>query len=397
MKLTYRSTVLACYNGYITQAICINLAPLLYLTFQRSFLLSATEIGMLIAVNFATQILIDVIASNFADRMNLRFFAVLAHLLSVGGLLGLSIFPMLLPPYMGLLLAEVLLGCGGGFTEVLISPLIEACPTEGKSGNMSLLHSFYCWGQAGVVLFSGIYFYFFEIGENWIYLPLLWAIVPAVGAIAFCIVPLYHLPSDSAESGSPLLRLFRTPVFFLFLLMMLCAGAGEMVMSQWSSAFVESALGIEKSLGDLLGPCTFALMMGLARMLYGKFSTCVDLTVWMMLGCIGCIVSYLLAAFAPHPWLALLGCSLCGFSVGVFWPGTLSHAAAKIPMGGMSMFAILAVAGDVGCLSGPAVAGAIADACGGDLRLSFCFATVFPAVCLVALFIQKKKKGSGAV
>ena len=396
MKLTYRSTVLACYNGYITQAICINLAPLLYLTFQRSFSLSATEIGTLIAVNFATQILIDVIASNFADRMNLRFFAVLAHLLAVGGLLGLSLFPMLMPPYVGLLLSEVLLGCGGGFTEVLISPLIEACPTEGKAGNMSLLHSFYCWGQAGVVLFSGIYFYCFEISENWIYLPWIWAIVPAVGAVAFCMVPLYRLPSATAESGSPFMRLFRTPVFFLFLMMMLCAGAGEMVMSQWSSAFVESALGIEKSLGDLLGPCMFALMMGLARMLYGKFSLRVDLTVWMMLGCIGCIVSYLLAAFAPYPWLALLGCALCGFSVGVFWPGTLSYAAEKIPMGGMSMFAILAVAGDVGCLSGPAAAGAISDACGGDLRLSFCFAAVFPAACLIALLIQKKKKGSGA-
>ncbi len=392
MKLTYRSTVLACYNGYITQAICINLAPLLYLTFQKEYALSATELGMLVAVNFIVQILVDVLASAFSKHVNLRFCAVLAHVLTVLGLFGLSLLPQLMPPYLGLLLAEALLGSGGGFTEVIISPVLEACPTDEKSGNMSLLHSFYCWGQAGVVLLSGVFFFFFEISAFWKILPMLWAIIPAVGAVAFSIVPLYRLPGDQAEGGAPLKKLFQRPIFFLFLVMMMCAGAGEMIMSQWASAFVESALGIEKSLGDLLGPCMFALMMGTARVLYGRFSERVDLTVWMMFGCVGCIGAYLLAAFASNPYVALIGCALCGLSVGVFWPGTLSCASEAMPMAGMSLFAILAVAGDVGCLTGPSLSGVIADACGGDLRPAFCFATLFPAICLAALLFRRLKK-----
>ena len=395
MKLTHRSTILACYNGYITQAICINLAPLLYLTFQREFSLSVTQVGLLIAVNFATQIFVDLLASNYANRLNLRAMAILAHIFAAVGLVGLALFPKLMSPLGGLLLAEAILGCGGGFTEVIISPLMEACPTEEKSGNMSLLHSFYCWGQAGVVLLSGIYFYFFEISTSWYYLPVIWSIIPLIGAVAFAIVPIYTLPTKEGEK-SAVGRLFRTPLFLVFFLMMYCAGAGEMVMSQWASAFVESALGIDKTLGDLLGPCMFAVMMGLARLFYGRFSGRVDLTKWMILGCLGCAASYLMAAFAPHPIFALAGCALCGFSVGVFWPGTLSHASANIPMGGVSMFAILAVAGDIGCLSGPYFAGVIADAAGQDLRAAFVFATIFPLICLAVLLLQKREKQLGS-
>lgn len=394
MKLSYRSTILACYNGYITQAICINLAPLLYLTFQREFFLTVTQVGLLIAVNFAAQIIVDVLASHYANRINLRVLAVLAHVFAAGGLVGLAVFPKLMPPLLGLLLAEITLGIGGGFTEVIISPLMEACPTEEKSGNMCLLHSFYCWGQAGVVLLSGIYFFCFDISTSWYYLPIIWAIIPLIGAVSFSFVPIYSLPTPEGEK-SAVGRLFRTPLFLVFFLMMFCAGACEMIMSQWASAFVESALGIDKTLGDLLGPCMFAVMMGIARVLYGKFSGRVDLTKWMMWGCAGCAVAYFLAAFAPHPILALLGCALCGFSVGVFWPGTISHAAANIPLGGVSMFAILAVAGDIGCLLGPYLSGVVADAFGKDLRAAFVFATVFPLICLTVLCLQKKKKNKG--
>lgn len=392
MKLTHRSTMLACYNGYITQAISINLAPLLYLTFQREFGISVGELSGLIAFNFFTQLSIDVIASRFSRRMNLRLFSVLAHVFVVLGLCSLSVLPSLLPPYIGLLIAVGLLGLGGGFTEVLISPLLEACPTDEKSGNMSLLHSFYCWGQAGVVLFSGLYFYFFNIDFSWRYLPFLWAIIPLLGAIAFMVVPIYQLPGDCEEGALGLSDLFRKPLFFLFLLMMLCAGAGEMVMSQWSSAFAESALKIPKAVGDLLGPCMFALMMGCARALYGKFSERINLHRLMLAGCIGCAASYLLAAFASHPALALFGCALCGLSVGVFWPGILSRAAEAFPMGGISMFAVLAMAGDLGCLSGPSAAGGIADLMQGDLKWAFLFATVFPVLCFVALLFHKRKK-----
>ena len=388
MKLTHRATILACYNGYVTQAICINLAPLLYLTFRSEFGLSVAEISSLIAFNFLAQLLIDLVASRFSHRLNLRLFCVLAHVLTVAGLAGLSLFPYAMPPYVGLLLAEILLGLGGGFTEVLISPLLEACPTTGKSGNMSLLHSFYCWGQASVVLLSSLYFALFEIDAAWRWLPLLWAIIPAVGAVAFSVVPIYRLPAD--ERGKSSLRaLFSLPLFFCFLLMMFCAGAGEMTMSQWSSAFAESALGVEKTVGDLLGPCMFALMMGLSRLFYGKFSTKLDLNRVMLVCCCGCAAAYLLAALAPHPAFALAGCALCGLSVGVFWPGILSRAAASIPSGGISMFALLALAGDLGCLMGPSATGALCDAWGRDLRWALCMAAVFPVVCFAVLLITK--------
>ncbi len=392
MKLTCRSTMLACYNGYITQAISINLAPLLYLTFQKEFGLSVGEISALIAFNFFTQLSIDAVATRFARRINLRIFTVLAHVFVVIGLCGLSLFPLFMSPYLGLLLAVGLLGLGGGFTEVLISPLLEACPTEGKAGNMSLLHSFYCWGQAAIVLFSGLYFYFFDIEISWRYLPFLWAIIPLAGAVAFALVPIYRLPGDSEEGGLGLRALLRRPLFFLFLLMMLCAGAGEMIMSQWASAFAESALRIPKAVGDLLGPCMFALMMGSARAFYGKFSNRLDLHRLMLLGCVGCAISYLLAAFAPYPALSLFGCALCGLSVGIFWPGILSRAAEAFPMGGISMFALLALAGDLGCLAGPSAAGGIADLLGGDLKWAFFFAALFPIICFTALLLHNRKK-----
>ena len=391
MKLTYRSTMLACYNGYITQAICINLAPLLYLTFQRSFGLSLTRIGSLIAFNFLTQLTVDILSSVFANRMNIRFFTVLAHVMTVVGLAGLSVFPMLLSPYLGLVLAVVCLGIGGGFTEVMISPIIEACPTEGKSGNMSLLHSFYCWGQAGVVLFSGIYCYFFSPDQYWCFLPFFWALIPLAGAIAFCFVPLYRLPADE-ESGHEIRKLFSMPLFWCFLMMRFCAGASEMVMSQWASGFAESALGISKSVGDLAGPCMFAIMMGLSRVLYGKISGRVSLEPLMAGCCVLCILSYLLAALMVQPILALLGCALCGFSVGIFWPGVLSRAAESIPGGGITMFALLAVAGDIGCLAAPSVAGGVADLFGGDLRFAFGFAVLFPLINLVTLLIRHRKR-----
>lgn len=391
MKLTHRATMLACYNGYVTQAISINLAPLLYLTFQKEFGLSVSELSGLIAFNFFTQLSIDLLASRYARRMNLRLFTVLAHVLVAVGLAGLSVFPQCLPPYLGLLLAVGLLGLGGGFTEVLISPLLEACPTEGKAGNMSLLHSFYCWGQAAIVLFSGVYFFFLDIEKYWYYLPFLWAIIPLLGAVAFSLVPIYHLPGDK-DDGTGARQLFRMPIFFLFLLMMFCAGAGEMTMSQWSSAFAESALGVPKSMGDLLGPCMFALMMGTARALYGAFSARVNLHRLMLIGCVGCAASYLLAAISPHPAFALLGCALCGLSVGIFWPGILSRATEAIPMGGISMFAILAMAGDLGCLAGPSATGGVADLLGGDLSWAFLIAASFPILCFIALLLYKHRR-----
>lgn len=391
--LTYRSTVIACYNGYIVQAICLNLAPLLYLTFQRQLGLSLGQISSLIAVNFILQLLVDFTASRLADRLNLRATVLASHLFAAAGLMGLSLFPVWMPPYFGLLLAAAMLGVGGGLIEVVISPLIEACPTEKKSASMSLLHSFYCWGQAGVVLLSSIFFFLLDIDRFWRVLPFLWAIVPLVGAAAFCVVPIFRLQSEEGGSGSR--KLLRSGTFLLFAVMMFCAGAAEQTMSQWASSFAESALGVNKTVGDLLGPCMFAIMMGTARLLYGKFSSVLHLERLMLFGCVLCVVSYLLAAFARVPTLALLGCMLCGLSVGIFWPGVLSIAAQELPGSGISMFALLALAGDVGCLLGPSAAGQLAQVCGGDLRYAFCFALIFPLICLGVLLIRGRKKNAG--
>jgi len=394
MKLTHRSTILACYNGYITQAICINLAPLLYLTFQREFSLSVTQVGLLIAVNFATQILVDLLASNYADRLNLRAMAILAHIFAAGGLIGLSLFPKFLPPLWGLLLAEAILGLGGGFTEVIISPLMEACPTEEKSGSMSLLHSFYCWGQAGVVLLSGIYFYFFEISTSWHYLPIIWSVIPLAGAVAFAIVPIYTLPTKEGER-SPVARLFRTPLFLVFFLMMYCAGAGEMVMSQWASAFVESALGIDKALGDLLGPCMFAALMGISRVIYAKYSQKLNLYKYIVICALVCVAGYLVAVFSPNQYLSLAAIGVIGFSVGIIWPGTLSLASSRFPLGGATMFAYLAIFGDIGCTVGPALAAAVSEKVSlfaSPLKAGIAACTIFPVLVIVLTLILKKTR-----
>lgn len=392
----WHTTRLACYNGYVVQAICINLAPLFYLFFHRQFEISLSQLSGLIVCNFSIQLLIDFLASRIGDRFSPRGQIIAAHICAVLGLIGLSILPNVMDPFVGLCIAVSFLGIGGGLIEVMVSPLIEACPTDGKSRNMSLLHSFYSWGQAGVIFLSGIWFYAFDLETHWLYLPLLWAIIPLAGAVAFCFVPIYRLPTVK-ESGMTAKRLFSKPIFLIFLAMMICAGAAEQSMSQWASSFAESALGINKTLGDLLGPGTFALAMAITRVFSGKLSGKFAITTQMFFCASLCMIAYLLAALATPAWAALLGCMLCGVSVGIFWPGTLSLAAGEIPLGGISMFAMLALAGDIGCLIGPASAGWIADLCNGNLRNGFLFSMLFPAVELIALILlfrhgSKKEK-----
>lgn len=395
-KLTYKTTIAACYNGYVTQAISVNLAPLLYLTFQRDFDISVGEIATLIAANFIAQLAIDLAASGLASKLPIRPVVVVGHLCSVLGLCGLAFFPNVMDPLAGLMAAEILMGIGGGVIEVLISPLVEACPTDEKSGNMSLLHSFYSWGQAGVALLSTLFFKAVGIETHWRILPCLWAIVPLLGAIAFLFVPVFRLKADTeaepAKKGkrSPAVR--KKLVFFI--LLMLCAGASELVMSQWASAFMESALGVDKATGDLLGPCLFALLMGVSRVLYGKRASRLDLTN-VMIGCsVLMIAAYLMVALGGEnlKFLSLVGCGLCGLSVGICWPGILSEASAKMPDVGMEIFAMLALAGDVGCLTGPSIAGWVSDFCGGNLHAGFLFALIYPVGMLLLLLSVKLKK-----
>ena len=324
--------------------------------------------------------------------MNPRVTVVTANVLAAVGIAGLGIFPELLPPYAGLLIAVILSGTGSGLVEVMVSPIVEACPTKRKSSMMSLLHSFYCWGQAAVALWSSLFFITVGI-KHWQYLALLWALIPLGNAILFSMVPLV-LPESGKEGGKQN-AFVRSPLFWVLVAVMLCAGASEMAMSQWASGFAESALGVSKTVGDILGPFLFAFLMGSSRVFYAKFSTRIRLSKFMIASGVLCILSYLIAALAPHPIVALVGCGLCGLSVGVLWPGGLSNAAGMLPRGGVSMFAMLALAGDLGCLAGPTVVGSLSELFGGDLRLSFLFAIFFPLlliVSLVYLTVQKKKK-----
>ena len=383
----------ACYLGYVTQSVCINFAPLLFLTFQQDFAVTLGQISCLIGMNFAVQLLSDMTVSRVARRFGLRRTTIAAQLIAAAGLLSLAILPDLLPnAFAGLSVAILLCGIGGGCNEVLISPIIEACPGEEKAGSMSLLHSFYCWGQAGVILLSVCFFALFGIA-HWRVLSCLLAAIPITGALLFTTVPLAQ-PAEE-EGGTALRHLFRSPAFLWCLLLILAAGAAEMVMGQWASAFAESGLGVPKAVGDLLGPCFFAVMMGSSRILYAKIAPRVSLLLTVAVSAALCILSFLLAALSPVPLVALLACGLCGLSVGVFWPGTYSLAAARLPLGGVPMFSLLAIAGDTGCLLGPSVAGAIADRMGGDIRFSFLLTAILPAfilLCAARLWMLSKKK-----
>lgn len=389
--INYKPTILACFIGYIVQALTINFTPLLYVTFGTQYSLSIAQISSLIAVCFIVQLMADALAAKFSDRMNPRVTVVSANALAAVGIAGLGILPEILPPYLGLLLATILSGTGSGLVEVMVSPVVEACPTKRKSAMMSLLHSFYCWGQALVVLLSNVFFMTAGIGD-WSILAYLWALIPFGNAILFAIVP---LPDTQTGKEDGARRAFvKNPIFWALIAVMLCAGASEMAMSQWASSFAESALGVNKTVGDIMGPFLFAVLMGFSRVFYAKFSTKISLSKFMIASGALCILTYLAAAFAPHPIVALIGCAICGLAVGIMWPGGLSTAAGMLHNGGVSMFAILALAGDLGCLAGPTIVGALSDLLGGDLRLSFVFALVFPLLLIVALLYlaaQKKK------
>ncbi len=395
MKKNIKKTITACYIGYITQAIINNFAPLLYVTFHEAYRISLAQISLLIFLNFGVQILVDFIAARFIGDSNTRLATVMAHAFSAAGMLGLSFLPDILPnAFLGICISVIISGIGGGLIEVMVSPVLEALPVDGKSGAMSLLHSLYCWGQAGVILVSTVFFFMFGVGGIWQYLAAFWAAVPLVGMIMFMFVPLYPLVPDgnSMSIGS----LFSNRTFIMFLAMMICAGASELAMAQWASTFAETALGIEKSLGDLLGPCMFAVLMGSSRVIYAKLSSRIDPKKFFAVSTVICIISYLLTALSPNAAISLIGCALCGFGVGVMWPGTYSMAANKLPNGGVSMFAFLALAGDIGCVAGPALIGLVTDASGLGMSFAFLLAIVFPAVLLILQkFIKTEIKKSG--
>ncbi len=384
----YKKTLLACYLGFVTQAISANYAPLLFLTFKGTYGITLEKIAMIPMVFYLAQLFVDLAATRFADKIGYRRCVVASQILSAVGLGLMALLPDLLPhPFVGILIAVVLYAVGSGLIEVLVSPIVEACPFENKDGVMSLLHSFYCWGALGVILGSTLFFALFGV-ENWRILTLLWALVPLYNTVNFLRCPIERLVEEG-RSMEPA-QLFRLPLFWLIILLMVCSGASEAAMAQWASAFTESALGVSKTVGDLAGPGLFALFMGISRMLYGKFSEKLDLTRTMLFCGVLCAGCYLVAALAAAPVLGLAGCALCGLAVGIMWPGSISISAQKCPRGGTAMFAFLALAGDLGATVSPTLAGSLAEMAGGSLKAGLLGATVFPVVLMLGLLVLKR-------
>lgn len=391
MKKNYTHTIYACYLGYIVQAIINNLSPLLFLTFEKDFGISIGKIGLLISLNFGFQMIVDTLAAKYVDRIGYRVSIVFAHICCTAGLLGMSIFPFIFPDaFAGLVAAVLLNSIGGGLIEVLVSPIVEAAPSsKAKDTAMSLLHSFYCWGHVGMVILSTIGFKIFGM-NHWYYLPVLWAVVPFINIFIFARVPLRVLTTE--EERMPLRKLVSTRLFWIFFLLMICAGASEQAMSQWASLFAEDGLHQSKAVGDLLGPCLFALLMGSSRMFYGKFGEKIDLQKFMMGSSVLCILSYLAAVISPYPVFALIGCGMCGLSVGIMWPGTFSLAAKRCPQGGTAMFALFALAGDIGCGAGPGLVSMISKARPSyGLKAGLLCAIIFPVLMILVILYQKRE------
>lgn len=390
----YNHTLYACFTSYIIQAISNNFTPLLLLTFRREFGISLEKAALLISFNFALQLLVDLIAAAFVDRIGYRVSIVAAHVFSCVGLASLAFLPDLLPdPFVGLLLSAACYAIGGGLIEVLVSPIVEACPTKRKKAAMGLLHSFYCWGHAAVILLSTLFFVVFGIG-HWRVLACLWALVPFFNLFYFSCVPISTLTEEGA--GMTIRDLIRSHTFWFMVVLMVCAGACEQGISQWASTFAEAGLNVSKTVGDLAGPCAFALLMGLSRIVYAKFSERVSIHMYILCCGILCLASYLLASLAPSPMLGLIGCALCGMSVGVMWPGTFSLSAISLPNGGTAMFALLALAGDLGCSSGPALVGFVSGRTGDNLKAGILSGIAFPLLLIVTLlYLLRRPGGAG--
>lgn len=389
-RKNYKKTLLACYLGFITQAISANFIPLLFLTFKRTYAISLDKIAIIPVLFYFIQLLVDIIATKFADKIGYRICVVASEVLSAVGLIALAILPEIMSvPFVGILIAVVLYAIGSGIIEVLVSPIVEACPFENKDGVMSFLHSFYCWGSMAVILGSTIFFALFGV-ENWKILTLIWALVPLYNVFNFINCPIEKLVEDGKSMG--VTKLLKTPLFWLMILLMVCSGASEISMSQWASAFTESALGVSKTVGDLAGPFLFAMFMGIARLLYGKFSHKLNLTNVMLICAVMCTGCYLLASLSSISILGLIGCAVCGLAVGIMWPGSISISSQNCPKGGTAMFALLALAGDLGGMASPALVGSISEMAGGNLKLGLLVATIFPVILVVALIIFKSLK-----
>lgn len=390
MSKNYRKTLTACYLGFITQAICANFAPLLFLKFHNDYQIPLGQIALISTVFFLTQLIVDILCSYFADRIGYRKCVVASELCAAAGLIGLAFLPDLLPnPLTGIIASVIVYAIGSGLIEVLCSPIVEACPFDHKEAVMSLLHSFYCWGSVGVILLSTIFFAVFgTVGWKW--LACIWAVVPLYNIYNFATCPIEHTTDDG--KGMKISSLLRVPLFWIAIVLMVCAGASELSMAQWASAYTESALGFTKAMGDLAGPCMFAITMGISRVIFGKYGDRLDLMRFMMGSGVLCLSCYIAASISNNPVIGLIGCIMCGFSVGIMWPGTISICSGRLPEGGTAMFGLLAMAGDLGGAFGPSLVGNITQNAGNDLRKGMLVGCVFPLVLILSLLILKSMR-----
>lgn len=393
MEKNYKKTLRACYFGFITQAIVANFTPLLFLKFHTEYGIPLGQIALISTTFFFTQLIVDILCAKYVERIGYRRAVVVSEAASAVGLIGLAFLPDLLPsPLAGIIVSVIIYAIGSGLIEVLVSPIVEACPFENKESVMSLLHSFYCWGTVAVILISTLFFNVFGI-SNWKWMACIWAILPLYNIYNFMTCPIEYLVEDG--QGMSVRELLKSPLFWTGIILMICAGASEISMSQWASAFTESALGIEKRMGDLAGPCMFAVMQGVSRVIYGKYGNRIDLTKYMMGSGALCLICYILASVSHNPLLSLVGCIMCGFSVGIMWPGTISIMSKRLPVGGTAMFALLAMAGDIGGSVGPAAVGIVTQSANDNLQVGMLSASVFPFVLIMMLLLMRRQNKRG--
>lgn len=396
VRNNYTHTLWASCIGYVVQSIVINFVPLLFVLFNTSYGISYEKISLIITINFFIQLVMDLVCPVFIDKIGYRASVIIADAFAAVGLLLLAFLPFVMSNvYAGIIISLLFTAAGGGLIEVVVSPIVEACPHENKNGYMCLLHSFYCWGHVFVVLVAALYFAVFGI-ENWRYLSVIFSLIPFLNIFYFLFVPINSLDEvavkNTGKHSLSFTQLAKNKLFWLMFLLMFCSGACELSVSQWASALAEQGLKVSKTVGDLAGPLSFALLMGSSRVIYSKFGKKLPIEKYMLFCSILCFASYLLISLAPLPILSLVGCALCGWSVGVMWPGTYSMAAKELKRGSTAMFGILALAGDLGCIVGPATVGFASDLCDNNLKIGIFSSIVFSVIMIIGVIICIKRK-----
>lgn len=386
MRSKFLGTKLACYVGYVVQAVINNFLPILFIALQDVYGLGYERLARLIIFNFASQIAVDFSAPKIVALFGYRKSAALSQAMAALGLVSMGILPRIMSnTYLAIIISIIIYAIGSGMMEVIISPIIEMLPTKNKSGNMAFLHSFYCWGQAFTIIVTTLLVTVFGY-KGWANIPLIWAVIPFLNTFSFFKVPVIEPKGE--EKGDSFKSLASSKRFIIYMVMMFCGGACEIAMAEWASLFAQQALGISKVIGDLAGPCAFALFMGTGRVLYGWISKKVDFRKTVIVMSLLCFICYLTVAFCKIPAFSLIACAACGFSVSLFWPGVLSEGAKDFKRGGSVMYGVFALCGDTGCSAGPWIIGIIADRLG--LNFGFSVAAIFPVIMIIATVLLIK-------